>query len=119
MYRHYVLLRYYTYSVGAFITAGLITLYFTKGALTPAAGWIIKTCGAILLLVVFAFEFRISKATEFFYGCMEAYATQLDDGGPFRKVRPSFLAIWFSSILVAVMCLLGMVAWIFFAELPR
>ena len=119
MLRQFVLLHYYTYSVGAAVTAGLITLFFQKGALTHGGGMIIKVCGVLLLIIIPSIDAFVSHRVWVFYSLMGAYAERLDPRGEFGlKANSGWLSIWFPTLAIAALCAAGSVAWIWFAELP-
>src|SRR5438105_9924703 len=65
MYRHFINMRYYTFTLFSFAIAALATIFFTqlpKMADPARAGGWIKVCGGLLAAVCFVFEVCLTLA---------------------------------------------------------
>jgi hypothetical protein len=123
MYRHFVNMRYYTFSICGAITAVICILYFQQvptirdEKAAQAAGRWISVCGVIVAFACGTFDWRLTDVMLYYQDRMGDYSSKLGipDFSAFPHSR-----YWKAGLRVvsAIAYLMVVIAWIAFAKLP-
>jgi hypothetical protein len=117
MNRHFINLHYFTFSVGAAITAGLVKLFMGPPPLPAFVHYLICVLGIMLLVCVMLLEYSISWRVGFYYQNMQSYARKIDPETAFGFMnvprRWLLYVVWLPFICTAILCLMGTVAWFY------
>lgn len=123
MYRHFSLLRYYTFVTYGAVTAALATLHFVQlpsisdqKKLDSAAGWIRK-CGIVVPLVCLSFDLMMTEIMKDYRQKMAEYTEPLGEDGFVISVAENWSV---TGMRVAAVCVyaISVVAWARYAVTP-
>jgi hypothetical protein len=121
MFRHFVNMRYYTFTICGVITAVLATIYFQQLPSTvnaESARYWIRACGAVVAVVCGLFDWRLNDLLLFYEYRMNTYSAKLgDDGFGAFPASPLWVAVLrVGSVTAYGVCL---IAWVVFAGLAQ
>ncbi len=122
MFRHFVNVRYYTFTISAAVTAGLATIYFqllpgTHGVQPASSYYWIKGCGVVVAFASWSFDWRLTDLTLYYQDRMRRFGDLIGVGrfdsfpsGGFWRVVLRLLSVLIYGVAA--------IAWWFFAKVP-